>query len=474
MKKDLLLRIRSEVLKRNIEEIRIKAHKPTLSDRYQKISVDCNTISESLDKILESLNALKTSAQRDKSIPNGLRDQLLEIVRDYDQVYRSFGNLADKVSSLLEDSSRYKVPVRDDVISRHETRLARLKSIPEDLDSSPSKRENAWKTYREEHLEIHRLLSEYVEFMGGLALRDVGFDEGICDFADELIPTYKLTTDKDFRSMTIPGRQETIPMTWARIVRMGYPEWSIWALPLAAHDLWYAMAQETIGAQQRIAKFDVAAKWIQECLADAYAVWATGPAYAYATVFLRLNPLSAFKHDGEHPSDDTRAYAILEMWERMNLEEPNNLPYSLDIKELTEEWQKAIEFAKPVGDPDKKRKSEFQEDVKGKEKLKILIPALVDSLKSKTLPGFAPKSWALSKGLAQRLLKGDQIHPGDAGFRSVLNAAWLARLERPEAAAIITKRCLDLWHEIAENAKRKTSDVSNQHRSKAERVGRSP
>src|ERR1051325_10903955 len=101
--------------------------------------------------------------------------------------------------------------------------------------------EKAWKEYAEIIAQQNRLFkfSEYVDVLGGLALRDAGLDEGVCLIADELMQSCGQIGKTNWNALTIPANQETV--TLARSIRMGFPEWTLWAVPLTAHALGQVM-----------------------------------------------------------------------------------------------------------------------------------------------------------------------------------------------------------------------------------------
>ena len=84
------------------------------------------------------------------------------------------------------------------------------------------------------------------ELLGGVALRDTRLDDGICVLADELVTNYRVDNRGPTPILTIPARHKTTAMTLAKTVCVGFPEWTIWALPLTAHEFWYAVGRDVI------------------------------------------------------------------------------------------------------------------------------------------------------------------------------------------------------------------------------------
>ena len=98
--------------------------------------------------------------------------------------------------------------------------------------------------------------------------------------------------------------------TVGRLVRLRCCEWTIWTLPLVAHEFGHIVIEESKEISNRIETisqahllalqeaFGPGAKTeplpraeLEEYLADAYATYVMGPAFACAAILLRLNPL---------------------------------------------------------------------------------------------------------------------------------------------------------------------------------------
>jgi hypothetical protein len=442
--KDLILRMRSEILKRNLEELRKKVDNPPLSKRFQNIEASCDEVWRLMNAIQDKLYGLSKAA-RTSGLPEQMKSDLRQITRGYEDMADSFQKVQQEAGKLVK-ASAYNVgdKVRPDVVGKDCAN--QLGSILTALNAVPPDLGEAWKTYQTRYAEAQNLLSEYLEFMGGLAVRDAGFDDGICNYADELIA---LVVGPTSPSMAIPSRQETIRMTWARIVRMACPEWTLWALPLTAHDVWYMTAQETLRAQGKAGDFDHAPKWMQDCLADAYAVWSAGPAYAYAAFFLRLDPFCP-RAEGDKCNDDLRAQAILKMWELMDQEDAGNLHYKVYRDDLKEEWQNALLFTDPGRSKDAEGRPDFPVDAEKKAGLDQKIPALFLALKKYGFSGFSLQNWAAIQEWPPKLLNRETINSAEADFRWVLNAAWIARIRNPGQASVIEEGARRLWNNITE------------------------
>jgi hypothetical protein len=314
-----------------------------------------------------------------------------------------------------------------------------------DTPTADKLRAAAWEEYAREatHGDIPRVFTEYVDFLRGLAMRDAGLDGEICQIADELTGKWKIT-DVD-HSLTIPARQEAVTMTLARIIRLGFPEWTIWALPLTAHEFGHVAATKT--------KLDDFVENIpsaqtqypmQEFLADAFATYLMGPAYACAAILLRLNPPSAYEEKDKYPTDSRRAHIVFIVLDWMN-EQTVSKPYTGIISKLREEWTAALNQARPP--------VELETEVEAE--LEMWIAPLEDKLKKITV-GYPVEAWARADSLSKLLLQDQSLKKASEevyDLRDVLNAAWSCRIENPTQTEEIEKAAYAFWHHIVESRK---------------------
>jgi hypothetical protein len=186
---------------------------------------------------------------------------------------------------------------------------------------------DSWTDYAREVREIQRVFNEYVDFLGGWALRNAGFDEGACRLADELIRSVPLGGGL---LPTLPAREAALDKTKARIIRLGFPEWSLWALPLAAHELGHIVLRPRDEPRTAAQVYE----------ADAFATRVMGPAYACAEIYLRLDPLA------EQWTSSTRAQVMLAMLAHMDGEAPDRgQPYEQIRRRLEADWAGAMRMS---------------------------------------------------------------------------------------------------------------------------------
>jgi hypothetical protein len=465
---DLLLRTRVAALEANVQRVR-------------RLLVALKNRKEGLDELARMLTEQQRQAA---AIVDGLQavrrrlmggeQEGLELLRQTEvaanEFEYQFAGRSAKVAAL--DRARANIfqgetmglgaAIATEMERRPRAILTTLGDIQEQLAAGQGGSQQAWTTYGERvHAQAQSYFAEYVDLIAGLALRNVGFDEGVCQLADELMSSYQFNTSKHYDLYALPSRQKAVSMTWARIIRLGGPEWSLWALPFAGHEFWHVIiAGHFIDAERTVKDIDVSSPQMQECLADAFATYAMGPAYAYACVLLRLDPCSAFTEDGEHAADDTRAHAIFTMLEQMDGVRPDAAPYADLRRDLLAEWNQAVGYVRPPGMPQTERK----------EQLSTAIQGVFHLLQEGTTGGFSVDAWHGIQQWPEKLVSADAeiaVSPAHE-LRQVINAAWLARLRYPAMVPEIARRTEDLWKSVV----KKTQNLSGQTRSRQPDVPR--
>ncbi len=242
------------------------------------------------------------------------------------------------------------------------------------------------------------------------------------------------------------------------MVRVRFPEWTIWTLPFAAHEYGHVVLKEFSrldkiireevdkwletdpefqalpADKQDIEKNDGplqqrATSYVKEFLADAFATYLMGPAYAFPAILLRFDPTGSSALSRGLPLDTHRAYIVLEILKGMN--SAITQPYQWVIDYLTTKWeetQKRVN-ATPLTAPEKAR-----------------LDAVIEGWRrfpSMFLPeaGYqhsGNEGWAIAGGWAQlwseqaKNMVPLQLPPGidhSSRLRDVLNAAWICRIK---------------------------------------------
>lgn len=302
------------------------------------------------------------------------------------------------------------------------------------------------------------IFADYMEVLGAAALRDTGFDERISLFADDLL----LSTGG--KLLALPMRRQALVTTVKKIIRVTFPDWTVWALPSSALEFWnvvgHDQVQSTLEANLRALNPEEQGLIREEhhaCLGDAYATYTMGPAYAYYAVGLTLAPESQ-----EH---QYRVLGILAMLEQMDRDESEVATRYLDVRQqLLAAWNAArIQLNQPPlnfnmdgsegdGDADSPAAG-----------IRFLVRSLWKTLQSETTTKFSKEIWTETQPWIQFLLEdkaADINVPNGAELRHLLNAAWLARVDRGrnlssdlDSAVKTLQRKIEKLHETRAGAK---------------------
>jgi hypothetical protein len=223
--------------------------------------------------------------------------------------------------------------------------------------ADPHELEQLWAEFEAVHAATETVFQESRDMLGGLAFRDKGIDERLCQVAEDIVLDWHRSALTPLYP-ALPGH-EAVSRTLARIVRMRLPEWTVWTLPLVAHEYGrviptdehlpgvHAAMTERIevfargnpdwagpidsGNGLRTEFLEKAEIGLSILIADAFAAWTMGPAYGFAAITLALNPA----HDG-YPSHALRGEVVLSVLERM--EDEAGRPFADAAKYLREQW----------------------------------------------------------------------------------------------------------------------------------------
>ena len=188
-------------------------------------------------------------------------------------------------------------PIRFDV----EDLARRLGELDAEAPDDKERLERLWSEYSKAEQACGRLFSDFVELIGGLAFRDRTWDEWFFGTADHLLRgCAQQVQDESYRTLAVPWMQDTIRCSLTQMIRLRFPDWTVWALPLAAFGFGriYLTAdrEKPRDIRHRIrteldlgpdAPFD---EELLTLLADVFATGVMGPAYALAAMRLRLTP----------------------------------------------------------------------------------------------------------------------------------------------------------------------------------------
>ncbi len=374
-----------------------------------------------------------------------------------------------------------------DAVEKIEGKLKSAETLPQVL-AERSVRE-AWAQYGELIQRCQKLFRECMDLLNGLAFREITLDESICELADELIDKCSKSVARP-PGLAFPASQEPLLKVLRRIVRIPFPEWSIWTLPLIAHEYGHVAISEPTDpqllqpfAEQRAAR---PRNWdseylkvlgqpgvleeakieaekraaerglfrVNEYLADAFATYVMGPAFACAAIRFRLAPSLSPGDDPYSGLDSERAIVIMAMLRKMN--EPDRR-FDEVIGRLDDCWQQSTNVFGAVREPIWKTKQR---------KLHRLVDEIWELFKIDLtdLPLYKPRDWTVAEDWAKKWIdesngKVPQV-PTNAGpdhaLRDVLNAAWLCRIRSDSKATMfedVAKRtCQVMLRKQARNA----------------------
>ena len=180
-----------------------------------------------------------------------------------------------------------------------------------------------WTTLREIRLKCHVLFPEYLDVAEGILVRSFGLDRGLCGIADAMLKDLSLQTGARWDRFTILGGAEFYGDT-ARtdLIRLRFPDLSIWSLPIAAHEFGHFFEASQDSLRELLDRDRELGSHYQlhlhEYFADLFATYLLGPSFACTCVLLRFDPSVARWDWATHPSSAKRIYFITKTLERMD------------------------------------------------------------------------------------------------------------------------------------------------------------
>ncbi len=331
-----------------------------------------------------------------------------------------------------------------------------LERAEEPNDPNPGRFiKGAWDGYASVCGSSQQIFREWLDVAGGLTLRAYELDKDLFDMADQLIEDCAVGSGvPSYRS--IPAAQEDLAKTMGRVIRLRFPEWTVWNLPFVIHEygevvvdhvevlgklvgdtatLWVDQDiewQPTLAGneEKQAGRRDDYRHQIRKFLADAFATHTIGPAYACAAILLHFDPSLA--HD-EHDAYGKRARVVLNMLEKMD-DIAGGSPYKKMIELLENHWWTVLERAKPSG----------SSEATDEERLRNLVDEIWEKIDGeyrdeKLYPLVGESGWQVAKAWAvnwmQQSKTGEPLSVWEISptskLRDALNAAWLCRISYP-------------------------------------------
>lgn len=296
--------------------------------------------------------------------------------------------------------------------------------------------DQCWATLADISGDSSDLFREFLALLQGAVVRSSGLDDGLCRIADAMLDNVSHRTEVAWGRITILAEGEFYyPM--AAIIRLRFPEVSLWNLPVAAHEFGHYVAQElkvqgpgggfVFPFKRLLDQEQPAARpFLHEFFADILATYTIGPSLAATCVLLRFDPAAAYRDGQEHPSAAKRLYVMFRTLRKMDEAEGGLLtkPYQAITNYLEQVWQQNVAAASSGGQLDAPTCLELDD-----------WQDRIYQLLASELPGDARyNGWRRAEQQAEVLrpsLAGGAVlaaAPGDS-IADVLNAAWLCRLQ---------------------------------------------
>jgi hypothetical protein len=320
--------------------------------------------------------------------------------------------------------------------------------------------------------ESLKVFDEFLAFIQGALARKAGLDEEICSLTDSLLDDLAHYSEVPWGRFTLLASSEFY-LDRAEIIRIRYPEVSLWGMPLVAHEFGHYVGtqlrlklndEDTFPFRERLKIADENPQssrhtqgWyhLQEHFADLFATWTLGPAYAAALIMLRLNPSEARKDTLTHPSAAQRVHSVLWTLDEMDKLQPTpqQRPFQHVAELLRKEWRDSLREAgmpEMLGDAEASLVDQ---------RMAELRDMLVGTTPPELMLGSA--GWFRGAAVAARIVNdsSDAALPNGVTRRDVLNAAWLARLDARDqsqfALSHVAARALNEYREIAPRSARR-------------------
>jgi DNA repair exonuclease SbcCD ATPase subunit len=199
----VLLRLRAEIMRSNLEKIkRFLKEWPRQRHRIEKLETQLREIGLAVNSAAQSINNLdlqlsnllfQSSFQRLTPMVDEVRKHTAELQTKIAKDLPT--RILDAMSNVVEIgtmSFELEAPIEEDISKgfgeRIRSPLQKLRNLEKDLASPAAE---TWSEFQEHVVAPSKaIFNEYIDLVGGIALRDASFDAGICQVADELISTY--------------------------------------------------------------------------------------------------------------------------------------------------------------------------------------------------------------------------------------------------------------------------------------------
>jgi hypothetical protein len=264
---------------------------------------------------LLSANSLNLDQELDRS-----PEMIDEVIKSVKISLRNLGEAAETTVVLSEaDGLQSSLKRRCDEVTDE------IRKLRDGLEDRSKTRTEHWQQYRRLLNDTARpVFAEYVDFLGGLTIRDTGLDDRICEMTDALLGRFTALSQPP--KLPLPARHAALGSALDSVVLIGFPEWSIWGVPLVCHEVGLRYAHDR-NSEELVALIrhysdpetplpgasaTPTEAYVQDLIADAFATYTMGFSYACAAMLLRLSPRAdEVRDDLTKPRDIDRARVIM-------------------------------------------------------------------------------------------------------------------------------------------------------------------
>jgi hypothetical protein len=455
---DLLLRIRLDALQHNLEQV--QRYRDAVRSNAQGLAALESLMSENevmaraietagefignldnaakFDKVLrERLDSRHLSEKLEAESDNNLQNQLLAALGNIATARELVGKMTKRLSSLTEQAE--SKPLTRIFNSNIKKQLRRAKTLAGKLPARTglgtqwSASDVHWTEFSRLVADIEqRVFPEYVEVLGGLALRGTGVDNDICLMIDKLLRAWTEVGGQELSySICIPAVQECL--TIGRVIRVGFPEWTIWSVPLCAHEFGKIVVADNNEIGDKLKEWTgsdvVLRRHCETYLADAFACCSMGPAYACAAILLKFDPAANESEDSDRAPDHYRVEVILSVLRELQAVQYPALPLDEFLDRLEQAWNSARGALQTRPATSQPEREQVDNAALRAEIVDFALYLLRDEGLLYSAAGW-PRVQRLAKELFPRTATGET--PAEATtLLEVLNAAWYERVENP-------------------------------------------
>jgi hypothetical protein len=330
-------------------------------------------------------------------------------------------------AQVIHEDLRNRVHVRFDVLIAKQADA--LHALREGLQ--PDRAQEGWAAFRQARRSCQQLFGEVLAFLQGVLVRSAGLDDGICQIADDLVDDLAYWSDLKWSRLTILGDAAFVANI-AEIIRIPFPEFTVWKLPVIGHEFGHLVAQQlnvrdetgrTVYLFERLldreGRGGQKERFLHEYFADVFATYAHGPAFLCMATHLRFDPSIPQLDGRDHPSAARRVHVMQQTLAQMERDGPPE--YDWVCRRIHEIWNKAMVVLGVGGEG---------LDPASSEQLDALVDELYGLFRGE-LHDAQYDGWLRARRLANGLQPdGDglpQLRDEDT-LADVLNAAWLWRI----------------------------------------------